>query len=780
MRPTTIFGLGGSRRLLLLAFLTLLARTPGPAQPRPAAAPPTPPQLWQALREHPQPDTARVRLLLRLEEVTYSQLPPARLDSLAQQALLLSRQLNFPDGQAAALLRRFGVGFRRGTPPDLALLRQALPLAARSADKRMAVNVLSSLATFSPGKEGLPYLLRARAAALATGQPALLAQEYLNEHRYFNLVLHDNYQALQAASRVLPVARRAGLALEEVRALEAIGDVYVYLNDYEQARASYQRELPLARVLPDTAQRARWQCTALTGLADCDRFSGRYASAIAAYQQALRLAHSPSVALLVKVRVADTYERQHSPLALPYARQVLREVNQNRYVYRAWIYTTLGQYFLRTGRPDSAVYYGRQAIQEKNTQEKETLRDAVLLLAQAYAQLRQYGPAYAYQRRYAGLRDSLNSEQTTRQATAARFAEDMARQKSQIGLLTRNQQLQADAARRQRLLLGATLAVLALLAGLGVVLWRANRLKQRANEQLSQLNQAVTAQRGELQAQRDQLDTSLTELRATQAQLIQSAKMASLGELTAGIAHEIQNPLNFVNNFAEVSAELVIELKEAQAAGDATEVVALADDLEQNLGKIGQHGQRAANIVRGMLEHSRTSSAERRTVNLSRLADEYLRLAYQGLRAKDKTFNAALETDFDPALPRCTVVVTDVGRVLLNLFSNAFYAVRQRQQAGEAGYAPAVTVSTKQAGNQVEIRVSDNGTGIPAAVQAKIFQPFFTTKPTGEGTGLGLSLSYDIIAKAHGGTLSVESREGEGTAFVIALPAASPPAAGPS
>ena len=773
MRSTTIFGLGGSRRLLLLAFLTLLARMPGQAQPRPAAAPPTPPQLWQALREHPQPDTARVRLLLQLEGVAYSQLPPDRLDSLAQQALLLSRQLNFPDGQAAALLRRFGVGFRRGTPPDLALLRQALPLAARSADKRMAVYVLSSLATFSPGQEGLPYLLRARAAAQATGQPVLLARAYLNESRYFNLMLHDNYQALQAASRVLPVARRAGLALEEVQALEAIGDVYVYLNDYEQARASYQQELPLARALPDTTLRTRWECTALTGLADCDRFSGRYAPAIAAYQQALRLARFPGIQLLVKVRVADTYERQHSPLALPYARQVLRETSQlPANSYTSTVCATLGYYFLRTGRPDSAVYYGRRALGTKGVRpEKEVIRDAVLLLAEAYGQLRQYGPAYAYQRRYAGLRDSLNSEATTRQATAARFADDMARQKSQIGLLTRNQQLQADAARRQRLLLFSALAVLALLGGLGVVLWRANRLQQRANEQLRQLNQAVMAQRGELQTQRDQLDASLTELRATQAQLIQSAKMASLGELTAGIAHEIQNPLNFVNNFAEVSAELVVELKEAQAAGDAEEVAALADDLEQNLGKIGQHGQQAANIVRGMLEHSRTSSAERRAVNLNRLADEYLRLAYQGLRAKDKSFNATLETDFDPDLPRTTVVVTDVGRVLLNLFSNAFYAVKQRQQAGKAGYAPTVAVSTKQVGNQVEIRVSDNGTGIPAAVQAKIFQPFFTTKPTGEGTGLGLSLSYDIITKAHGGTLTMESQPGQGTTFLIILPA---------
>ena len=267
------------------------------------------------------------------------------------------------------------------------------------------------------------------------------------------------------------------------------------------------------------------------------------------------------------------------------------------------------------------------------------------------------------------------------------------------------------------------------------------------------------------------LQRSLTDLRATQAQLIQKEKMASLGELTAGIAHEIQNPLNFVNNFAEVSAELLEELQEAQAAGDAEEVTALADDLAQNLGKISHHGRRAAAIVKGMLEHSRTSTGERAPTDLNQLCEEYLRLAYQGLRAKDKTFNATLETNFAPGLPLVEAAGADVGRVLLNLLGNAFYAVQQRQQTGEAGYHPTVSVSTEHVRNQVEIRVADNGTGMPAEVQAKIFQPFFTTKPTGEGTGLGLSLSYDIITKAHGGMLAVESREGQGTEFLIMLPA---------
>jgi two-component system NtrC family sensor kinase len=219
-----------------------------------------------------------------------------------------------------------------------------------------------------------------------------------------------------------------------------------------------------------------------------------------------------------------------------------------------------------------------------------------------------------------------------------------------------------------------------------------------------------------------------------------------------------------------VSTELVQELKEAQAAGDAEEVEALAGDVEQNLTKITEHGKRAAAIVRGMLEHSRQSTGERQPTDINALAEEYLRLAYHGLRAKDKSFNADLEMGLAPDLPLVQGVGAYLGRVLLNLFNNAFYAVQQRQQTGEAGYAPKVSVSTRQVGQQVEIRVADNGTGMSAAVQQKVFQPFFTTKPTGEGTGLGLSLSYDIVTKGHGGTLTVQSRVGEGTTFLICLP----------
>ena len=298
---------------------------------------------------------------------------------------------------------------------------------------------------------------------------------------------------------------------------------------------------------------------------------------------------------------------------------------------------------------------------------------------------------------------------------------------------------------------------------------KAKRLIEAQNAELERL---VAERTAALTRQAQELSGALVELRTTQAQLVQAEKMASLGELTAGIAHEIQNPLNFVNNFADVSAELITELEEEQlkSTRDLALEAELLTDLKQNLLKISQHGGRAASIVRGMLEHSRTSSGERTPTNLNQLADEYLRLAYHGLRAKDKTFNATLEPDFDPSLPPVPVLAQDLGRVLLNLLSNAFYAVRQRQQRGEAGYVPTVRVSTRRVGDEVEIRVRDNGGGIPESVKQKIFQPFVTTKPTGEGTGLGLSLSYDIVTQGHGGTLTVDSHEGQGTEFLINLP----------
>ncbi len=270
-------------------------------------------------------------------------------------------------------------------------------------------------------------------------------------------------------------------------------------------------------------------------------------------------------------------------------------------------------------------------------------------------------------------------------------------------------------------------------------------------------------------AQAKEIEKAYTELKATQSQLIQSEKMASLGELTAGIAHEIQNPLNFVKNFSEVSTELIDEMVEDLKSGKQDEVMALAQEIKENQERINHHGKRAGSIVKGMLQHSRSSSGERVSTDINTLCDEYLRLSYHGLRAKDKSFNADLQTELAKDIPKIEVVSQDLGRVLLNLINNAFYAVKEMVISSGKDFKPLVKVSTKLIDNYIEITVSDNGNGIPDRVKDKIFQPFFTTKPAGKGTGLGLSLSYDII-KAHGGKLKVETQEGEGTQFKIILP----------
>jgi two-component system, NtrC family, sensor kinase len=269
-----------------------------------------------------------------------------------------------------------------------------------------------------------------------------------------------------------------------------------------------------------------------------------------------------------------------------------------------------------------------------------------------------------------------------------------------------------------------------------------------------------------------ELEKSLADLKSTQAQLIQSEKMASLGELTAGIAHEIQNPLNFVNNFSEVSVDLANELKDEikKTEKDWGLIEDLATDLSQNQEKINHHGKRASDIVKGMLEHSRKSSGEKEATDINALCDEYLRLAYHGLKAKDNNFNATMETHFDPNLPKIPVIPQDIGRVILNLINNAFYAVNERNKKGEAGYQPTVSITTQLTANtQLLIAIKDNGSGIPAHIKDKIFQPFFTTKPTGQGTGLGLSLSYDIV-KAKGGEIKLNTQENEGTTFTIEIP----------
>jgi two-component system NtrC family sensor kinase len=401
------------------------------------------------------------------------------------------------------------------------------------------------------------------------------------------------------------------------------------------------------------------------------------------------------------------------------------------------------QYYRKAGSNAEAEKYllaaTHKAVQEDlNEFQLKYCKEA----AEFYKSINKPAAAFQYYQRYFDLLDVINRGQD--KFKIARFEIDQKDQQQQehIGMLKQERALQDYQISRRNRLLWGSLVILLLISGLLVFIYRQLHINKR----------------------------TLISLRKTQRQLIQSEKMASLGELTAGIAHEIQNPLNFVNNFSEVNTELIDEMEHGIDAGNFGEVKELAANVKDNQRKISEHGKRADFIVKGMLLHSRKSTTERQQTDINILADEFLKLSFHGLRAKDKSFNAEMVTNFDKNMPLMNIVQQDIGRVMLNLFNNAFYAVMQKKKIAGAGYKPEVTVTTFSQNGDVVIKVKDNGAGIPDDIKDKIMQPFFTTKPTGEGTGLGLSLSYDMVVKGHGGNIEVHSEEGEGSEFIIKLP----------
>jgi two-component system NtrC family sensor kinase len=428
--------------------------------------------------------------------------------------------------------------------------------------------------------------------------------------------------------------------------------------------------------------------------------------------------------------------------------------------FQARIYNNLAKLYIKTGKLDSSIYYSRQsfALCTQNGY-PDYASDASSNLASAYEQAHQTDSALKYLKITLAVRDSVFNTARIQQIEMLDFDE----QQRQKELAAAKEKLQ------NQVKLYSVLAALAIFLLITIIQYRNNRNKQKANLLLKK-------QKNETDIQKAKVEKAYEELQSTQKQLVQSEKMASLGELTAGIAHEIQNPLNFVNNFSQVNTELIDEMEAELQSGHAKEAMEVAADIKNNNLKIAHHGNRADAIVKGMLQHSRISTGQKEPADINALADEYLRLSYHGLRAKDQRFNVTMHTDFDESLSageagigKINIVAQDIGRVLLNLYNNAFYSVNEKKKILGDGYSPEIFISTKKINNRVEINIRDNGNGIPQKIIDKIYQPFFTTKPTGEGTGLGLSLSYDIV-KVHGGTITVNTKEGEGAEFIITLP----------
>ncbi len=544
--------------------------------------------------------------------------------------------------------------------------------------------------------------------------------------------------------------------------LNNIGLVYANLNDTTRARMYYYRALQFAERSPNKELKG----IILMNLGELFSRTDRLDSALQFSQAGLEILLENNAVNTIPYalrNLGDVYAKLHYPVkALDfYRRSLIFARLYDSQPRQTETYQSLARFYLQENKLDSCVFYGQKALnQSQALASSKGILAAASVLSSVYEKI-DVRQALHYYKLAVATKDSMFNQETTQRIISINEDEKV--------------RLQEIAAAKREY--GNTVQKYILLGGLGVflliavVLWRNNRRQQKANELLRQ-------QKKETDSQKEKAEHAFQELNEAQDQLIQREKMASLGELTAGIAHEIQNPLNFVNNFSEVSAELIDEMEIEFNEGRMDDGMAIANDVKQNLAKITFHGKRAESIVKGMLYHSRSSTGQKEPTDLNLLAEEYLRLSFHGLRAKERTFNSNYHTDLDPTIGKVNVVPQDLGRVMLNLFNNAFYAVSEKKNLlsdahnfkNREVYEPMVILSTKKYEDRIEIKVRDNGLGIPAPIINKIFQPFFTTKPAQQGTGLGLSLSYEIVTKGHNGQLIVDTREGEFAEFTVVLP----------
>lgn len=678
-------------------------------------------------------------------------------------------------------------------------LQSALKLAKQTGDKNLEASIYSTIGeaynSLSQDRSAMVYHLRSLLLLRETKNKKALAWQLVSlgiTER--NLGKYGD--ALEHLMESLKISRSISDSLTTVEALLAIAFTYIFVDRPEEALKFQGQALEIYRNMNDSLGIAR----IYNDMGVTNMNAGKYEVALGQHRAALAIRlKSPHnyytfASFLYIGEILEKLDRipeaiQSYEGGLNYAKYssfktsiVDAQINLGRAYLKLQNYQkaleafthaqqqavaigegsaeaeaslNIARVYLAQGNAQPALTWLRKAEKAAAGSHLVYLADIYESIAQTYFKLNDFRNAYLNQQKYSIIRDSLVVTENLEKIATLSNRLDFENKKSlqdqnhEKQMILKQAQIKREKLTRNFSLFGMFVALV-----LMIIAFIRYFEKQKLNNKLSE---------------------TLSDLKSTQSQLIQSEKMASLGELAAGISHEIQNPLNFVNNFSEVSIELIAEAKETIASLFNNEnnyqlVKEILDDVEENLNKINHHGKRADSIIKGMLQHSRSSSGSKELTDLNALAEEFLRLAYHGLRARDKSFNVTLETDFDPGLGKISIIPQDMGRVILNLITNAFYAVNEKQKSAPESYQPVVRLSTRKTNNAVKVLVYDNGKGISQHALEKIFQPFFTTKPAGEGTGLGLSMSYDIVTKGHGGELRVETTEGQGTTFTIVIP----------
>lgn len=754
-------------------------------------------------------DTARIAYLNKLAEMllknnyydssmVYSSQAIEISDSLLRLSTVKSNSLYQARCKMlkAKAMANFSNGLIYNKPNDaLDTLKSALKLAKETGNKSLEAAIYADIGnaynSLSKDKAALVNHLRSVSLFRETGSKKELAWQ-LNSVGITQRVLGNYGDALEYMMESLKISRSIGDSNTTIEALLAIGFTYAFVEMWDDALKFQAQALDIYREMNDSLGIARiyndmgvtnmragklevaldqhkkalairlkskehyYTFASFLYIGDLLEKLNRIPEAIQYYESAFNYTKFSSfrvsqidagISLGRAYQKSQDYDKALNMLTLAY--EVALEMDDRSFQAQAALFKA--KVYLAKENPRLALFWLHNAEKAAAESSLVYLAEIYQSIGETYSKMGDFRNAYLNQLKYSRVKDSMdvaeNLEKIARLSNRLEFENKQAlqNQNHEKELILKQAEIRREKVTRNFSLFGMFVAmVLMIIAFIRFV------EKQKLNKKLSE---------------------TLSDLKSTQSQLIQREKMASLGELAAGISHEIQNPLNFVNNFSEVSRELISEVFEELSKGNQQDAMNILEDVKENLDKINHHGKRADSIIKGMLQHSRSSSGTKEPTDINALADEFLRLAYHGLRARDKSFNALMKTDFDPKLGKVNVIPQDMGRVILNLITNAFYAANEKRITGKENYQPTVQVSTRKTKDKVMVLVQDNGNGIPQHVLGKIFQPFFTTKPAGEGTGLGLSMSYDIVTKGHGGELTVETSEGLGTTFTIVIPA---------